>query len=202
MPKHFSENEKQIIYQRIIEESQSHWAQYGIKRTSVADLCKAVGIAKGSFYNFFDSKEDLLVAVFKQTEHNIRAQLMTVATEHQGDRRENFRQAMSAAFLESLNYPWLLKLQNSAEEYHYFLRKLTKSQLSQLFIQDRRDIEQLLAIWQINLNEVDVELVSATLRAIYLQLFHKTEIGEAYIMPVINLQLASLADYIFGGAND
>ncbi len=202
MPKHFSENEKQMIYQRIIEESQKHWVQYGIKRTSIADLCAAVGIAKGTFYNFFSSKEDLLVAVFEQTEQKLKARLIAVVTQCKGDKRENFKRALAAVFIESLNYPWLVKLQNNLDEYQYFLRKLSQAQLNQLFIQDRKDIEELLSLWQVNTQTVDIELVSATLRAIYLQLFHKSEIGEAYIMQVINLQLASLADYIFGGTND
>jgi len=60
MPKHFQKKEKKIIYDRLIEEGKKSWGRYGIKRTNIEEICKAVGISKGSFYTFFDSKEQFL----------------------------------------------------------------------------------------------------------------------------------------------
>ena len=47
----------------------------GMKKTSVDQLTKAVGIAKGSFYKFYESKEMLFFAVLE----GIHAELYGVA---------------------------------------------------------------------------------------------------------------------------
>ena len=47
----------------------------GMKKTSVEQLTKAVGIAKGSFYKFYESKEMLFFAVLE----NVHSELYGVA---------------------------------------------------------------------------------------------------------------------------
>ena len=47
----------------------------GMKKTSVEQLTKAVGIAKGSFYKFYESKEVLFFAVLE----SIHSELCGVA---------------------------------------------------------------------------------------------------------------------------
>lgn len=199
MPKHFDESDKQYIYQRLIEESQTHWARYGVKRTSVADLCKAVGIAKGSFYNFFESKEDLFMTVLEVTDHKIKKQLMAVVARGGDNRKQNFIDALYASFIETKRYPWIVKLQSSGQEYQYFLSKLSMERIRQHAFNDEKDVAQLLALWQISTDNIDVKLVTAMLRATYLMLFHEVEIGEDHLPKVIKLQLEGLANYLFGG---
>ena len=46
-----------------MEACKQSWTQYGYKKTSVDDLCKQVGISKGAFYLFFESKEALFCEV-------------------------------------------------------------------------------------------------------------------------------------------
>ena len=45
--------------QQLAEKGRLIFSKYGIRRTTVEELTKAVGIAKGSFYLFFESKEEL-----------------------------------------------------------------------------------------------------------------------------------------------
>jgi len=63
MPKIFSEREKENIIKGLLETCRQSWTQYGYKKTSVDELCRQVGISKGAFYIFFDSKEALFCEV-------------------------------------------------------------------------------------------------------------------------------------------
>ena len=61
MPKAFSDEEKQRIRERLLKVGRECFTRYGLKKTTVEDLTRPVGIAKSSFYLFFESKEALYV---------------------------------------------------------------------------------------------------------------------------------------------
>jgi AcrR family transcriptional regulator len=62
--------EKQAEQRRIqlIDAALALFAEKGYDRTSIKDLAEAVGVAQGLVYHYFDSKEDLLLAVIDR--HN------------------------------------------------------------------------------------------------------------------------------------
>lgn len=64
----FTEQERQAIMERLVSAGREYFARYGLRKTSVDDLARAAGIAKGSFYAFFDSKELLLMDIIEQDE--------------------------------------------------------------------------------------------------------------------------------------
>ena len=55
-------NEKHKL---IIDKAVKLFAEKGYHATSVQEIAENCGIAKGSFYNYFKSKEELLVSIFK-----------------------------------------------------------------------------------------------------------------------------------------
>ncbi|MDR3686564.1 MAG: TetR/AcrR family transcriptional regulator [Coriobacteriia bacterium] len=42
------------------------FAEHGVSNTSVSDIVKAAGVAQGTFYLYFDSKDDVVLAVVEQ----------------------------------------------------------------------------------------------------------------------------------------
>jgi Transcriptional regulator len=52
--------------QRILETARSAFAEEGFAGTSMAGIAQSVGMAAGTIYNYFPSKEALLVAVFER----------------------------------------------------------------------------------------------------------------------------------------
>ena len=77
MAKSFTEREKENIKRSLQEACKQSWTQYGYKKTSVDDLCKQVGISKGAFYIFFESKE----ALFCEVLCSVQEQICNVASE-------------------------------------------------------------------------------------------------------------------------
>ncbi len=64
MARSFSEAEKDNIRDKLIKECEKSWMTIGYKKTKIDELCSKVGISKGAFYIFFDSKEHLFCRVF------------------------------------------------------------------------------------------------------------------------------------------
>lgn len=61
----FSEDEQERIRSALLDAGREHFSRYGLEKTTVAELADAAGIATGSFYSFFDSKERLYLAVLE-----------------------------------------------------------------------------------------------------------------------------------------
>lgn len=62
MPK-FSDNEKEMIRQKLMKEGERLFTTFGIKKVTIDEIVQATGIAKGSFYNFYPSKEHLYMEI-------------------------------------------------------------------------------------------------------------------------------------------
>jgi|GEM_PF-368829 AcrR family transcriptional regulator len=66
MPRAFTTEEKAKISASLISAGRTCFLKYGIRKTTIDDLVTQVGIAKGSFYQFFSSKENLYLELFMQ----------------------------------------------------------------------------------------------------------------------------------------
>jgi AcrR family transcriptional regulator len=60
----FSDDEREAIRRQLVETGRELLVQFGPGKTHVADVTDEVGIAKGTFYQFFDSKEALYFEIF------------------------------------------------------------------------------------------------------------------------------------------
>ena len=61
----FTDYETEQLRKALLRETRHCAVTLGMKKTSVDQLTKAVGIAKGSFYKFFESKEMAFFAVLE-----------------------------------------------------------------------------------------------------------------------------------------
>ena len=64
MAKAFTEEERTIIKEKLMETALDLFHEKGTKALSIAELTKRVGIAQGSFYNFWEDKEALIIELF------------------------------------------------------------------------------------------------------------------------------------------
>ena len=80
----FTEQKNEMIRKDLLDEALRCAVTIGVRKTSVEQLTEAVGIAKGSFYKFFPSKELLFFAVLE----NIHAETYAVAEKALQDNAE------------------------------------------------------------------------------------------------------------------
>lgn len=76
MPRAFEPEERAAIAQALTSQGLKRFAQVGIRAARVDDLCRDVGIAKGSFYAFFPSKEELFMAIVEEREEQHRKDMI------------------------------------------------------------------------------------------------------------------------------
>ena len=72
MPRHFSEEEKEYIRNQLVQVGLELFEKFGVDKTNIGDITDKVGVAKGSFYNFFNSKGDLFMEIYSIERQKVR----------------------------------------------------------------------------------------------------------------------------------
>jgi AcrR family transcriptional regulator len=66
----------------LIESAIKLFAEKGFQSTSVQDIVSSYGISKGAFYNYFSSKEELLIAIFKYYNEKLSDKIVEVDSQN------------------------------------------------------------------------------------------------------------------------
>lgn len=103
----------------ILEVAKKHFESYGYKRTVIDDIVREVGIAKGTFYLYFPSKEKLFVQVLDGLRARLMGELLPIM-EGTESPREKLRAMLTFTF-EALNDPFLSSLYKDGSEFQLIL---------------------------------------------------------------------------------
>lgn len=82
MPKFFSEHERTVIRDTMLEVGAELMKSKGIKRVSVEEVAKSVNIAKGTFYSFYQSREELLWDMIQSEKQKVVDRISEIAAQN------------------------------------------------------------------------------------------------------------------------
>ncbi len=177
MPKSYSDQEREYIVKRLKEEAVKCLSQFGVRRTTVDELVKRVGIPKGTFYLFYKSKELLLFEVIQEQHDAINNDLAAALSVIS-------RKAITADTLTDLIFDFFKKTEEmpilkllDTDEVELLVRKLPKEVVEAHLQDDTDTIGQMLSMFPVK-KDVDVKAISAAFHAIYFATLHKADIGE------------------------
>lgn len=75
MPRKFTEEERDTINEALIAAAERRFSTHGLAKTTVEELTRDVGISKGAFYRFYESKEDLFFEIIDRYEREVREEI-------------------------------------------------------------------------------------------------------------------------------
>jgi AcrR family transcriptional regulator len=93
-----------IIKQKIMESAMRHFSEKGYGATSIQEIADDCGIAKGSLYKFFQSKEDLLIELHYEQQKCFYDEIDRIRTDQAFSLRE--------AFIKETEYHFEFFMQN------------------------------------------------------------------------------------------
>ncbi|WP_221567413.1 TetR/AcrR family transcriptional regulator [Alkalihalobacillus sp. TS-13] len=177
MAKGFDTKEKAKIRKSLLEEGREAFVQNGLRKTNVASLTSAVGIAQGSFYLFFPSKEGLYFEVIEEEEAKIKKTLQDEFLD-QPLTREVFKTFLIRG-LTLISDNSIIQQLLQGDDFLRLTKKLSSEKLQQHAENDVFALTPFLEKWgkQGNLNEVRPEILTAILRSFFLMTLHRKEIG-------------------------
>ena len=169
----FTDEQNEQIRNDLIRAARRCGITIGMRKTSVEQLTEAVGISKGSFYKFFDSKELLFFAVLE----DIHTECFAAA---QKSLQENATLLPAAAILAACR--WLSKtkafvfIENDAD---FLLHRLPEEVKTAHYHDDETHIRTLLELGGLQ-PKGGMALAAATVRGLILTVSHQEQIGVLY----------------------
>ncbi len=178
MPRIFSVKDKTAIREALIDAGAERFRRYGLRRTNVEELARAAGIAKGTFYHFFPSKEDLCMEIFDREERAAAGRIESILASHR-DPRETVRSLLAYAVQFARSESLLTALQETGE-YAVLARGVGRELLSRHLDRDVELGRRLLDDLRAKGAEcaVEPELLAGVFRAMVLLTLHEGEVGS------------------------
>lgn len=173
----FTDYETEQLREALLRETRRCAVTLGMRKTSVEQLTQAVGIAKGSFYKFYESKELLFFAVLE----DIHTELYEVADRTLAEAAElppaeRTAQAILAVCARLSDTGAMTFIENDADA---LLRRLPEAVKAEHYHDDETHVRALLEKNGL-VPKGGMELAAATVRGLILTVSHKEQIGKRY----------------------
>ena len=173
----FTEEQNETIRRDLIREARCCGGTVGMRKTSVEQLTEAVGISKGSFYKFFDSKELLFFAVLEDIHTECFAAAQKSLQENAAiDPASRTAAAILAACRWLSETKAFVFIENDAE---FLLHRLPEEVKTAHYHDDEMHIRLLLEKYDLVPNR-GISLAAATVRGLILTVSHQEQIGALY----------------------
>lgn len=198
MPKAFTEQEKEWIQTRLLEEGERLFATFGLRKTNVEELAKGAGISKGAFYLFYPSKEALFMDVIEQAEQAFRQEVLAAVDLPGPAPRVRLLRILHRAMTIWKTIPLLQFFTQS--EYARLSRKMPPEKLQEHLHSDQEFIVTLIERCRQAGIEIQVppdELGGLLYAAFFISL-HEDDFGAGSLSSTIVLLLDLIAAYCLG----
>lgn len=193
MPKIVSENEKQRIKELMFEKGVDLIKQKGIKKVTVEDITKAAGIGKGSFYLYYDSKEELLYDIVKRCETNMFNRIEALKGENI-DKREKAIKAAKEIYLA----PDSIILYVSPTDFENLLHRLPSEIYGKEKAKSKDYFKRTSEIFEIDKTVCDVNVLSQLMDALSFVASNSNNFYSEGRQKALDILVTAIAEYIAG----
>ncbi len=189
----FTDKEKEVIRKKLHKAAKECLQRYGVRKTTVDQMVEMVDISKGSFYNFYSSKEMLFFTVLEEYQMDIMNRLAEQLEQENQINTDRFVRLLYN-FYQDFRYSFVFTIFKN-HEMELLIRKLPKEVITTHHLLDDRMAEKIVS--RINIREsVSVEIVSALFRTIAMSILHIEEIGEKQFDEVLKLLIQGIVGQI------
>ncbi|MFS0727441.1 TetR/AcrR family transcriptional regulator [Paenibacillus sp. 1P07SE] len=195
MPKKFDENEKKQLQHKLLAAGRTLFSRYGFKKTTVGELAQAAGIATGTFYLFYRSKEALFYDLMEQEEQHMQQTLIQQFASGPPN-KDAFRLFFRSSFDLITESPILREVLLPSQR-ESILRHVPLERLNDNYDSDVQKLTPLIRHWQAHgvlRKDADPVLVISTIRSVILLSLHKEAIGESVYDATMELMITAIAE--------
>lgn len=191
MPKTLSESERAYIKERLKAETEKCLATYGIRKTTIDELVKRVGIPKGTFYLFYESKEQLLFEVIMDFDREAQDALLKEVSALPGVPDVDEFTDIILRFYRQVGKSFLPRLMQNGE-LEYFMRTVPPELSRQHAERDKEAMKRMFAAFP-GMQSDRAAVLSAAFRGVFLTLLFKDEIGAEIYEDALRVLIRGVA---------
>jgi AcrR family transcriptional regulator len=194
MGRPFNEGEKETIKNNLLEKGRDLFARKELRKTSVGELTRAVGIAQGSFYAFYNSKEELYFEILESEEKQISAIIEKNLHLIEMTRGE-FKQFLLQTIDLIISNPFLKKMLDE-KKYRALISKIPKGKFQKHLQEEYQFTNRLVNKFQEqeHMRQIKPEILSGLLYALFLLQLHRDEIGKEVFPEMFEFLIDIISD--------
>ena len=193
-PRALTNHEKGHQRQKIMTKARELLLTHGIRKVSVDDIVKATNIAKGSFYNYFDNKEDLLMQLIWDIYQGFVEQAKAVIVLSQpADLRKNVADFIRSILIEPDKVFFFV----NHEELEDLIAFWDNKELQDFNVMEQQAFAGLITLAGKEVQTVKPGVVHNYIHTMYFAVSDDA-ITPEYLQETIDAMLAGLLNYIFG----
>lgn len=177
----FTSDEKDRITRTLVDTAERLFGTQGLKKTSLDELVRPAGIAKGSFYAFFDSKESLYLEVMLRRAPLAGARLAETLGRPVDE--ENLVHLMRAITDVLIDDPLYRRLLTHTDELAAVSRRVGPEQIARVMPQIVRPVLYHLAAGQrdgVLVDDIAPETLLGVIRTVGLLVMNRDRFGTGY----------------------
>ncbi|MBE9913988.1 TetR/AcrR family transcriptional regulator [Paenibacillus donghaensis] len=195
MPKIVTEHEKEMVKEALYAKGIELIRKKGVKRVTVEDITTAANIGKGSFYSYYNSREELLYAIIKKSEKRMFERVESILSE-----KIKLKDRLVKAAKEVYLAPDSIVLYVSPADLEYLLRKLPDEAADWEAIKSNDYFSKTLSLCGIDETKCEMDVLAYLMSALSFIATADAAYGEPGREKALDILVHSIADYMAGAA--
>lgn len=195
MPKIVTEHEKDMVREAMFTQGIELIRKKGVKRITVEDITSATHIGKGSFYSYYNSKEELLYSIIKKSESRMFERVEAVLSEN-ANLNERLVKVLKEIYLAADS----IVLYVSPSDIELLLRKLPAEVADREASKSNNYFSRTLSLCGIDESRCEMDVLAYLMNALHFVGSTDMTFGERGREKALDLLVHAIADYMTGGA--
>lgn len=192
MPKIVTEKEKEMLKEAMYVHTIQLIKEKGIKGLTVEDIIQSVGIAKGTFYKYYPSKEELLLHVIQKSEENLFQGVLAIDFS-EGNFRETVIKTLNEIYLGEES----IVLYLSPEDISSLLDKLPEKNRTSIQQKQTNNFERIAKLFEIDMNNKETfGVISYLMDCLHFTAVNPTDYGRVARQESLEIIIYTLADFL------
>ncbi|GIO95450.1 TetR family transcriptional regulator [Paenibacillus lautus] len=195
MPKIVTEHEKDMVREAMFTKGIELIRKKGVKRITVEDITVATHIGKGSFYSYYNSKEELLYSIIKKSESRMFERVEAVLSEN-----TNLKERLVKALKEIYLAADSIVLYVSPSDIELLLRKLPAEVADREASKSNDYFSRTMSLCGIDESRCEMDVLAYLMNALHFVGSKDMSFGERGREKALDILVHAIADYMTGGA--
>ncbi len=201
MPKTFSAEQRERVRQLLKEKGKALFEIYGLRKTTIEEITRECGIAKGTFYAFFRSKEDLFLSVADDIQDDFWERAIEWIKSTDENPREVFKDFYGGkGFFKVLDENPILNIFLNEEEFSHLTLNLSPEQIQGIDTKVDNNFRRVFSYWREKgyiENSLTDDIIIGMIDGFYYMHLHRDDIGKGVFPEVQDRMIDMLAREIF-----
>ncbi|WP_098748496.1 TetR/AcrR family transcriptional regulator [Paenibacillus sp. EZ-K15] len=195
MPKIVTEHEKDMVREAMFTQGIELIRKKGVKRITVEDITSATHIGKGSFYSYYNSKEELLYSIIKKSESRMFERVEAVLSKN-----TNLNERLVKVLKEIYLAADSIVLYVSPSDIELLLRKLPAEVADREASKSNDYFSRTLSLCGIDESRCEMDVLAYLMNALHFVGSTDMTFGERGREKALDILVHAIADYMTGGA--